>query len=377
MRTIPYATQWIDDEDINSVISALRSPYLTQGPIVEQFEKALASYCGSKYAVALNSGTSALHAACHAAGIKDGGEAITSPITFAASANSVLYCGGKVVFVDVQEDTVNIDPKEIKRNVTKKTKAVIPVHFAGHPCDMKEIQEIAKEHGLSVIEDAAHALGATYKGPKIGSCKYSDMTVLSFHAVKHITTGEGGAVLTNDPGLYEKLLMFRTHGITRDKEKLTNKNEGPWHYEMQDLGFNYRITDFQCALGISQLKRLDRFISRRREIFDMYNKAFKTVEGINIPVEKADSRSPWHIYVIRVNSRGSMFASLREKGILVNVHYMPVYLHPYYKELGYARGLCPKAEEYYSQAITLPLYPKMTNEDVEYVIDAVKASLKG
>lgn len=377
MEQIPYATQWIDDGDIEAVVSALRTTHLTQGPMVEQFESKVAAYCGSKYAVAMNSGTSALHAACHAAGIGANDEAITSPITFVASSNCVLYCGGRPVFADVQKDTINIDPEDIKRKITSKTKAIIPVHFAGHPCDMEKISSIAKEKGIKVIEDAAHALGSVYKGSKIGSCKYSDMTILSFHAVKHITTGEGGMVMTNDQELYKKLILFRTHGITRDAEIMT-KSDGPWYYEMHELGFNYRITDFQCALGMSQMKKLDSFIRRRREIVQKYQKAFSGIPDLVLPIEREGFRSAWHIYVIRVKEdRKAVFNSLREKGLGVNVHYYPVYLQPYYQKLGYKAGTCPKAEEYYSRAITLPLYPKMTDKDVEYVIDAVKASLKG
>jgi len=377
MKQIPYAAQWIDDDDIGAVVSALRSSHLTQGPLVAQFEEAIATYCGAKYAVAMNSGTSALHAACHAAGVVSGDEVITSPITFVASSNCILYCGGKPVFADVQDDTVNIDPNEIEKKITKDTKVIIPVHFAGHPCDMEKISSIAKEKGIKVIEDAAHALGSVYKGSKIGSCKYSDMTILSFHAVKHITTGEGGMVLTNDQELYKKILLFRTHGITRDAEMMT-KNDGPWYYEMHDLGFNYRITDFQCALGMSQLKKLDSFIRRRREIVQKYQKAFSGIPELVLPIERGSISSAWHIYVIRVKGdRKAVFNSLREKGLGANVHYYPVYLQPYYQKLGYKVETCPKAEEYYSHAITLPLYPKMTNEDVEYVIDAVKASLKG
>jgi perosamine synthetase len=370
---IPYATQWLDQDDISAVTAALQSAYLTQGPFVKEFESAVASYCGVKYAVALNSGTSALHAACFAAGIQPGDEAVTSPITFVASANAILYCGGKPVFADVEADTVNIDASEITKKITKKTKALIPVHFAGHPVDLTEIQKIAKQSKLTVIEDAAHALGAEYQGNKIGSCKYSDMTILSFHAVKHITTGEGGMVTTNDEKLYHKMLQFRTHGITREPGSLEQKEEGPWYYEMQALGFNYRLTDFQCALGLSQLKKLDGFVSRRREIVARYNKAFSGLAGITVPVEKDGVRSSWHIYPVRfAGDRKTIFNKLREKGIGVNVHYLPVYLQPYYQKLGYKAGLCPQAEKYYEQAVTLPLFPKMTDEDVRTVIKAVK-----
>jgi perosamine synthetase len=376
VKTIPYATQWIDDEDVTAVADALKTPYLTQGPLIENFERAVASYCGAKYAVALNSGTSALHAACFAAGLKAGDEAITSPITFVATSNAVLYCGAKPVFADVEEDTVNLDPQAAEKLVTAKTKAIIPVHFAGHSCEMGVLSAIAKKNKLTVIEDAAHALGGEYKGSRIGSCRYSDMTVLSFHAVKHITTGEGGMVTTNDEALHNKLLMFRTHGITRDASLLANKDEGPWYYEMHDLGFNYRITDFQCALGLSQLKKLASFVARRREIVAWYNKAFSGIAGLAVPIEQDGVKSSWHIYPVRVKGdRKVIFSQLREKGLGVNVHYLPVYLQPYYKKLGYRPGACPQAEAYYRQAITLPLYPKMSDEDVDLVIGRVKEAV--
>ena len=272
MKYIPYAKQWILDDDVDIVADSLRSDYLTQGSKVLEFENKTARYCGTKYAVAMSSGTAALHAAAFVAGIKHGDEVITSPITFVASANCVLYCGGKPVFADIEEDTINIDPNEITKKITTKTKAIIPVHFAGHPCDLEEIHDIAKKHNLIIIEDACHALGAEYNDSKIGACKYSDMTVLSFHAVKHITTGEGGMILTNNENYYKRLLMFRTHGITRDPNKIINSDEGDWYYEMQFLGFNYRITDFQCALGISQLQKFDTFLKRRKEIVDFLEK---------------------------------------------------------------------------------------------------------
>ena len=305
---------------------------MTQGPAVANFENEVAGYCGAKYAVAVNSGTSALHAACFAAGISSGDEVITSPITFAASSNAVLYCGGKPVFADISSDTVNLDPDQFKEKITSKTKAVIPVHFSGHPCDMEKIHEVATEKGLAVIEDAAHALGAEYLGSKVGSCRYSDMTVLSFHAVKHITTGEGGMVLTNSEEYYEKLAMFRSHGITRDGLE-------DWHYEMHLLGFNYRITDFQCVLGSRQIKKLASYIERRREIVDRYQRAFSKEPSLLLPVEKNGCYSSWHLYCIRVKGdRKAIFRKLRGLGILVNVHYLPVYLQPYYLELGYRTG---------------------------------------
>ncbi len=371
---IPYATQWIEEDDIAAVTAALKSSNLTQGPLVERFEQDIAKYCGTKYAVAVNSGTSALHVAALAAGIKEGDEVITSPITFVASANCVLYCGGKPVFADVLPDTINIDPGSIEKNINTNTKAIIPVHFAGNPSRMEEIQLIAKKNNLIIIEDSAHALGAEYKGEKVGSCKYSDMTILSFHAVKHITTGEGGVVLTNDEELYEKLKFFRSHGITRD-QKYLERNDGVWYYEMHRLGFNYRITDIQAALGINQLGKLDKFVERRREIADKYDAAFKSIAGIDVLGETANAESSHHLYVIMVEDRKWIFEKLRDAGIIVNVHYIPVYLQPYYEKLGFKRGLCPNAEAYYQRAISLPMYPKLSDEEVDIVINQVKQAL--
>ena len=374
-KFLPYGHQWIDEKDIESVVEVLRGDWITQGPKIREFEEAVAEFVGAKYAVALSSGTAALHAACFVAGITSRHEVIITPITFAASSNCILYLGGKPVFTDIKEDTYNIDAGKIERKITSKTKAIIPVDFAGQPADLDEIYEIAKERNLIVIEDASHALGAEYKGKKIGSI--SDMTIFSFHPVKPITTGEGGMVVTDNKGFYEKLLMFRTHGITKNKVKLI-KNEGPWYYEMQELGYNYRITDFQCVLGISQLKKLDKFIGQRREIVKRYNEAFKNIEEIIVPYEKPEIKSAWHIYAIRLKldrlkiSRKEIFEALRAENIGVHVHYIPVYYHPYYQKLGYKKGLCPKAERYYEEAITLPLFPKMSDKNVEDVVEAVK-----
>lgn len=372
MRKIPYATQWLNQNDIDAVTAALKSPNLTQGEIVNEFENKVARYCGAKYAVAVNSGTAALHAACFAAGIKAGDEVITSPITFVASANCVLYSGGKPVFADIDWETINIDPEEIRSKITPQTKALIPVHFGGQPCDLKQIHSIANENDLIVIEDACHALGAEYRGSKIGSCKYSDMTVLSFHAVKHMTTGEGGMILTNNEDYYQKLLMFRTHGITKNVDKLVNAGNGDWYYEMQFLGFNYRITDFQCALGISQLGKLDRFVERRREIASKYDLAFKDIAGLKVINETSQAKSSYHLYVIQVENRLEVFNALRAAGILVNVHYIPVYWQLYYQELGYKKGLCLKAEAYYEKAISLPMFPKLSDQEVDFVIENVR-----
>ena len=372
---IPYGHQWIDEEDIKAVIEVLRSDWITQGPKVTEFEEGFARYVRAKYAVAVSSGTAALHSACFAAGITKGDEVITTPITFVASANCVLYQGGTPVFADINADTLNIDPIEIKKKITKKTKAIIPVDFTGLPADLEAIQKIAKENNLIVIEDASHALGATYKGSKIGSI--SDMTVFSFHPVKHITTGEGGMVTTNSRGYYERLKLFRTHGITRD----TDANLScPWYYEMRGLGYNYRITDFQCALGLSQLKKIDKFIKRRRGIAYEYHDRFRLIPEITIPIYYTGrSDSAWHLYVIQLNlgrlkvGRMEVFEALRAENIGVNVHYIPVHLQPYYqKRFGYKFGDFPNAEDYYEGAITLPIFPEMSDKDIDGVIEAVK-----
>lgn len=400
MKYIPYGRQWIDEEDIQAVVEVLRSDSITQGPKIQEFEKALADHCGAKYAVAVNSGTSALHIACLAAGIGRGDEAVTSPITFVASANCVLYCGGKPVLADIDQETINIDPIQIKKKATSRTKAIIPVHFAGLPCDMEMIYKIAKERDLTIIEDACHALGSEWQDSdgiwhKVGSCSHSDMAVFSFHPVKHITTGEGGAILTNNEKFYEKLLLFRNHGITKDPENFTNKDlafpnnpeslihsPNPWYYEMQELGFNYRITDIQCALGISQLDRIDSFIKRRREIAGIYNRAFKNIRHIKIPYEPRGKKSAYHLYVIGIafdklgKSRPKVMAELKRNGIGTQVHYMPVHIQPYYrKKIGCKTGDYPEAEGYYSEALSLPIYPKMTEQDVEDVTDSIIAVL--
>ena len=374
-KFIPYGRQWIDEDDIKAVVEVLRGDYLTTGPKIKEFEDSLTQYTGAKYAVAISNGTAALHAACFAAGIKEGDEVITTPITFAASANCVLYMGAKPVFADINPRTYNIDPDEIRSKVTERTKAIIPVHFTGQPCDMDEILKIAQEYNLIVIQDGAHAIGAEYKGKKIGSI--GDMTTFSFHPVKHITTGEGGAITTNNEELYKELILFRTHGITRDKDVLL-KDEGPWYYEQQCLGYNYRITDIQAALGISQLDKLKGFLALRREYVKRYNEAFSAVNEIDLPYQLEDINSAWHLYIIKLKlerlgcGRRQVFDELKERGIGVNVHYIPVYYHPYYRQLGYNKGLCPRAEELYERIITLPLFPKMEREDIEYVISNVK-----
>ena len=376
MKTIPYSHQSIDAGDIRAVVKVLKSGWITQGPAIKSFEDALCRYTGAKYAVCVSNGTAALHLACLAAGLKSGDEVITSPITFAASANCALYCGAKPVFADIQPQTLNIDPEEIKKKINRKTKIVIPVHFAGYPCDLEGIHKIAKKHRLIVIEDAAHALGAEYKKEKIGSCRYSDMAIFSFHPVKSITTGEGGAVMTNNKKFYQRLLMLRTHGITKDN--LIYGSQGGWYYEMRDLGFNYRITDIQAALGVSQLKKIDKFISRRRKIAGIYNQAFGNNPCFDIPVEGKGIISAYHLYPIRLKGefagkRKEAFGRLKEKGLGVQVHYIPVYLQPYYrKNLSYKPGICPNAEDYYRRAVSLPLYPGMFDSQVKQVIRKVK-----
>jgi len=385
---ISYGRQSIDDSDIDSVIKVLKSSNLTQGGKIEEFETALCEYTGAKYAVAVSSGTAALHIACLASGLKEGDEFITSPNTFVASANCGVYCGARPIFADIKEDTYNIDPEEIKEKIASKTKAVIPVHFAGQICDMAKIKSIIQkkqsQYGekIFIVEDASHALGSVYKGSKAGSCTYSDMTVMSFHPVKHITTGEGGVVFTNDEKLYKKLKLFRSHGITNNEDDLVSKEQAfgpsglnPWYYEQQALGFNYRITDVQCALGISQLKKIDYFLRRRRRIFEAYNNAFAGNEFIIIPFESPDCFTNWHLYVLQIDfdalgkDRADIMRNLKNKGIGTQVHYIPVHTQPFYKNnFGTRWGDCPRAEVYYKKCLSLPIFPAMTNEDVNKVI---------
>ena len=375
---LAYGKQKIDEDDINSVVKVLKGDYLTTGPIVSEFENSVAKYVGTKYAVAVSNGTAALHMACYAAGISEGDEVLVPAITFAASSNCVLYCGGKPVFIDIDPKSYNIDINKIKEKITSKTKAIIPVDFAGQSVDMDLILKIAEEYNLIVIEDAAHALGSEYKSEKVGSKAH--MTEFSFHPVKPITTGEGGVVVTNSKELYEKMILFRSHGITRNSELMT-ENQGPWYYEQIDLGYNYRLTDIKSALGLSQIKKLDDFILKRREIVNKYNEAFKELEEIVTPFENEYSKSGYHIYVLLLNldklkcGRKEIFEALQAENIGVNVHYLPVYLHPYYKKLGYKKGQCPVAEDIYNRMITIPLFPSMTNKDVKDVIKAVKKVL--
>lgn len=366
MKTYSYGKQNISEDDIKSVIEVLKSPYLTCGPKVKEFEKAICDYTGAKYCVALNSATSTLHVAMMALGISKGDEVITTPITFLASANCARYCGADVKFADIESDTANIDPDEIEKHITDKTKAIIPVHFAGQSCDMEKIYKIAQKHNLKIVEDAAHAIGSEYKGKKVGCCEYSDMVVFSFHPVKTITTAEGGAVVTNNKELYEKLCAYRSHGMHKDGEMANT-----WEYEMRELGYNYRMTDVQAALGISQLKRLDEFKKRRREIVDFYNK------NLNIEhlIEKDFSNACFHLYPILIENRKDFYFKARQKGLFLQVHYIPVHTQPYYKNLGYKMGDYPKAEEYYRKCISLPLYPDLKDEDLIEITKRIKELL--
>ena len=392
---IPYGRQSIDDADIEAVVKVLKSDYLTTGPAVAAFEKKVADYVGAKDAVAVSNGTAALHVACLAAGIGEGDEVITTPITFAASANCVLYCGGTPVFADIDPDTYNISPEELESKITPQTKAIIPVHYTGQPCDMDAILEIARKHDLLVIEDGAHALGASYKGKKIGSI--ADMTCFSFHPVKPVTTGEGGMIVTDNEELYRKLVLYRSHGITRDKDMMQQYEEqlhqssdpalqeaadmlrgdvidpGGWYYQQLELGYNYRITDISCALGASQMDKLDRFLERRRQIAKKYDEAFADIPQIKTPWQQEGCQSGWHLYMIQTmeRSRREVFDGLRQAGIGVNVHYIPVYRHPYYQRNGYAGVHCLNAEAFYERAISLPIFPGLTGQQQDYVIEHV------
>ncbi|MDQ0159584.1 UDP-4-amino-4,6-dideoxy-N-acetyl-beta-L-altrosamine transaminase [Alkalibacillus salilacus] len=374
-RLLPYGKQSLSLNDIEQVVDVLKSDFLTTGPKVDAFEEALANKVGAKYAVSFSSGTAALHAACFVAGIGEGDEVMTSPMTFIASANCVLYQKGTPIFADIDPKTYNIDPHELEKRITKNTKAIIPVHFTGQPANLDAIRAIADKHDLIVIEDAAHAIGATYKGEKIGGL--SDMTMFSFHPVKHITTGEGGMITTNDETYYQQLKQFRSHGVTRDQDEM-EEYHGPWYYEMQFLGYNYRMTDIQAALGLSQLSKLDDFIKRRREIVAMYDGAFQDVAEIVTPFVHHDVSSSWHLYVIQLNlanltgTREAIFNALRAHNIGVNVHYIPVHMQPFYQQMGYRKGEYPVTESLYESIITLPLFPAMTDGDVQDVIQIVE-----
>lgn len=383
---IPYSRQWVEEEDINAVVNILRGDWLTQGPAIEQFEHAVAEYCGAKYAVAVSSGTAALHIACLAAGLGKGDTLWTSPNTFVASANCALYCSAKPDFVDIDSCTYNISINALEAKLSESEKRghlpkiIIPVHFAGQACEMEKIQWLCKKYGFTVIEDACHAIGGSYKGMKIGSCKFSDMTVFSFHPVKIITTGEGGMVLTNNKDLYQKLILLRTHGINRDAFYMEDESDGDWYYQQIELGMNYRITDIQAALGLSQFRRIDKFVTRRNELAERYNKALSDLP-LTLPWQHPDTYSAFHLYVIRLKldklkkTRKMIFDFLRQKRIGVNVHYIPVHTQPYYRKLGFFSGQFPESEKYYDETLTLPLYPAMTDDEQDYVISSLKELL--
>ncbi len=375
-----YGKQSITFSDVWQVIKALKSPCLTQGPKIKEFEEAICHYTGAKYAIVVSNGTAALHLCMLALGIKQGDEVITSPNTFLASSNCVLYTGGTPKFADIEFETANISPDEIEKQITTNTKGIIPVHFAGQSCDMEKIKAIADKYNLFIVEDAAHAIGSEYKGTKVGSCKYSDMTTFSFHPVKTITTGEGGAITTNNKELYEKLLMFRSHGVTKNPEIMI-QNDGPWYYEMHELGYNYRITDIQAALGISQLKRLNKFMNKRRELTNLYRKALSNDERFFLLKEKEYSKACFHLCPLLINfekvsmSKKEIFSKLSEKGLNLQVHYIPVHTQPYYKNLGFNEGDFPKAEEYYKKALSLPLYLDLKYSDINHIIKIIKETV--
>lgn len=383
---IPYGKQDISQSDISAVIGVLKSDWVTQGPAIERFEQAVADYCGAKYAIAVTSATAALHIACLAAKLGSGDWLWTSPNTFVASANCGLYCGAQVDFVDIDPKTYNLSVDALEKKLLvaerqgKLPKVVIPVHLAGQSCEMERIEALSRKYGFTLLEDASHAIGARYQDHPVGNCRYSDMTVFSFHPVKIITTGEGGMVLTNRDDLYERLICLRTHGITRSEQLMTETSHGPWYYQQLDLGFNYRITDIQAALGWSQMQRLEAFVGRRRQLAAIYDERLATLP-LTLPWQHPDTLSSWHLYVIRLNldevkyTHRQVFESLRQEGIGVNLHYIPVHTQPYYQQLGFQWGDFPEAEQYYREAISLPLYYGLSETDQDRVVIALKQLL--
>ena len=372
-EVIPYGRQWVDEEDLESVKQALMGDFLTTGPMVAAFESAICAYTGVGHAAVLNSGTSALHAAYAAVGLKKGDRILTSPLTFAATGNAALYLGAEPVFADIDPATGNLDPTAVAAAMDDRVRLLVPVDYAGHPADYDALVPLARERGALVVADAAHSLGARYKGRSVGTL--ADLTELSFHPVKPVTTAEGGAVVGADAVLVQRVTDFRSHGITRDPARLT-RDEGPWYHEMHDLGFNYRLTDLQCALGLSQMRKLDRFLARRRIIAARYQEAFADCPQLVRPAEAPEVESGWHLYVVRVagdpSRRRPFFEALRAAGLGVQVHYLPVYRHPYYEALGYRPGLCPKAEDFYARCVSLPIFPRMGEDEVDRVIDIVR-----
>ncbi|MFG6106705.1 UDP-4-amino-4,6-dideoxy-N-acetyl-beta-L-altrosamine transaminase [Leptothoe sp. EHU-05/26/07-4] len=384
---IPYGRQDITQQDIDSVVAVLKSDWLTQGPVIAQFEQAVADYCGARYAVAVSSATAALHIACLSIGLKAGDSLWTSPNTFVASANCGLYCGASVNFVDINPKTYNLSIDELEYKLEQSVrqgclpKILIPVHFAGQSCEMEKIGTLAQRYGFQVIEDASHAIGGRYQGHPIGSCAFSDMAIFSFHPVKIITTGEGGMVVTNRADLYEKLIRLRIHGITRDSELLQEKSHGPWYYQQLELGYNYRITDLQAALGVSQLYRIDEFVEKRRWLAERYNKLLQDLPLV-LPWQHGDTVSSWHLYVVRLKldklskTHRQIFEALRQADIGVNVHYIPVHTQPYYQQFGFVWGDFPESEKYYREEMSLPLYYGLTQTDQDRVIHALHAILQ-
>lgn len=387
MQMIPYGKQDISQDDIEAVVRVLRSDFLTQGPVVPEFEKQVATYCGAKHAQAVNSATSALHIACMALGLGQGDWLWTSPITFVASANCGLYCGAQVDFVDIDPRTYNLCPAALERKLLsaqtkgKLPKVVVAVHLAGQPCNMKALHSLAQRFGFKLIEDASHAIGGCYEGEPIGNCRYSDITVFSFHPVKVITTAEGGMVLTQSDALAQRMALFRSHGITRDPEQMTRAPDGPWYYQQIELGYNYRMTELQAALGVTQMQRLDMFVSRRHALAKRYDEALTDLPVVT-PWQHPDGYSGLHLYVVRLkldqikSTHVEVFEKLRALGVGVNLHYIPVHLQPFYQQMGFKLGDFPEAERYYSEAISLPMYPLLTDAQQDAVVSTLKRALQ-
>lgn len=387
MQMIPYGKQDISQDDIDAVVRVLRSDFLTQGPMVPEFEKAVATYCGAKHAQAVNSATSALHIACMALGLGQGDWLWTSPITFVASANCALYCGAQVDFVDIDPHTYNLCPTALERKLLhaqtkgKLPKVVVAVHLAGQPCNMKALHSLAQRFGFKLIEDASHAIGGRYLGEPIGNCRYSDITVFSFHPVKVITTAEGGMVLTQSDVLAQRMALFRSHGITRDPEQMTQAPDGPWYYQQIELGYNYRMTELQAALGVTQMQRLDGFVARRHALAKRYDEALRDLPVVT-PWQHPDGYSGLHLYVVRLkldqieSTHGEVFEKLRALGVGVNLHYIPVHLQPFYQRMGFKLGDFPQAERYYSEAISLPMYPLLTEAQQDTVVGRLQQALQ-
>ena len=381
---IPYGKQHINEDDIAEVLEVLKSDFITQGPVVPLFEKKLASYSNSEYCYVLNSATSALHTACLAIGLGPGDILWTSPISFVASSNAALYCGASVDFVDIDKETYNMSISALKTKLEyarankSLPKVIMPVHLSGQSCDMQQIYDLSLEYGFKIIEDASHAIGGRYKNKPIGSCEFSDMTVFSFHPVKIITTGEGGAVLTNNKKYSEKIQMIRSHGITRDTSLMNQESHGFWYYQQIELGYNYRMTDIQAALGLSQIKRLDEFIEKRHQIADIYYRELDS-ENLVLPYCLKESFSSFHLYIIKLKIPGrrkELIECMKKKGISANIHYIPIHMQPYYQALGFKKGYLPNAEKYYEDAISIPIYPTLKNDQQYEVINTINESIK-